>query len=515
MNKTVSIHINGKIYNLEEQAYELIDRFLKKTRSNLTHELFSNQVTKDVEIVIAEYFSEMTKDKEVIVLDEALSIIQKITGNNEIKSDKKLFRDSDDGIVAGVSGGLASYWGIDAIWIRLPLIILLFVYGLGVLIYLLLWLLIPRAKSTADKLQMKAIAVTVDNIAEKIKYDFEATKIQNDWSSEQDIEIWNKDGWQSKTAYFFDRLTQQFAKVFARFFQFSGRFVGVFMFLLGFVLLVVLYITTFQVEPLSRYFLLGKEYLSIDTIGNLTFENQKFIKWFKIGFFISIASPLLAMILGGIVLWFKRFRGRSLLGAINGLLFIIGLSILFTLSVLAYRDFRKSALSKEEITFNKSNNSVMQVSINTSPNPKFDRTIGFSRYKILYHDKEPFISGYININIKKSATEQYHLRTYKYSCGKNEISAADFTRKIQHYSKILNQQIVINNYFTLKNTSKIRNQRCDVNIEVPENGSLVFVQLPSDTKLMAKNEDGNTINIQKEKTYKMKSSGLFCLDCDN
>jgi hypothetical protein len=67
----------------------------------------------------------------------------------------------------------------------------------------------------------------------------------------------------------------------------------------------------------------------------------------------------------------------------------------------------------------------------------------------------------------------------------------------------------------LKNTSKIRNQRCDVNIEVPENGSLVFVQLPSDTKLMAKNEDGNTINIQKEKTYKMKSSGLFCLDCDN
>ena len=500
---------------MEEQAYELVHQFLKKTKSNLAHESFKEQVTKDVEIIIGDFFSEMTKEKEVIVLDEATSIIQKISGNNELKSEKKLFRDSDDGIVAGVSGGLASYWGIDAIWIRLPLIILLFVYGLGILIYLALWLLVPRAKSTADKLQMKGIAATVDNIAEKIKFDYEASKTQNDWSSDQDIEIWNKDGWQSKTAYFFDRLTQQFVKVFARFFKFSGRFVGVIMFLMGFVLLVLLFIATFKESIWSKYFLLEKDYLSIDMIGGLTFESPKLIKWFKIGFFISFASPLLAMILGGIVLWFKNFRSRSILGAINGLLFILGLSILFTLSVFAFRDFRKSALWKEEVVLNKPANSLMKITINAQPAPKFERSIDFSRYKILYHDNEPFISGSINLNIIKSATEQFHLKTYKYSRGKNNQSAAEWTQKIQHYSKAINQQVVINNYFTLKNTDKIRNQRCDVSIEVPENGNIIFTQLPPNTKVSAKNEDGNNINIQTGKSYKMKQSGLLCLDCDD
>lgn len=513
MNKTISIHINGKIYNLEEQAYELIDRFLKKTRNDLAHEPFSDQASKDVEIIVAHFFSEKTKEKEVVVLDEAIEIIQTITGNNEAKSEKKLFRDSDDGIIAGVSGGLASYWGIDPIWIRLPLIILLFVYGLGVLVYSLLWILIPRAKTTADKLQMKGIAITVDNISEKIKSDFEASKIQNDWSTEQDIEIWNKDGWQSKTAYFFDKLTQQFVKVFARFFKFSGRFVGLIMFLFGLILLVLLYFFTFHIEFFSRMMFLGNDLFSIERIGRLTFDNNQVIKWFKMAFFMSLASPLLAMMLGGIVLWFKRFKGRNLFSAINGLLFLVGLSVLFALTVYAYRDFRKSALWKDELVINKSENSVLKVTILTSSNPKFDRPVSFSRYKFVYHDEEPFITGYINILVKKSISNDYVLKTYKYSRGKNEQAAALFTQKIQHYSKYRNQEIVLNNFFSLKNTNKIRNQRCDVNIEIPVRGTLKFVQLPSDTRLSAYNDDGNAITIKAGKSYTMKEKGLVCVDC--
>ena len=77
-------------------------------------------------------------------------------------SHKQVFRDTDDKFIAGVSSGLGHYFGIDAIWIRLVWVALVFLgFGAPILIYILLMILIPEATTTSEKLKMKREPVTV------------------------------------------------------------------------------------------------------------------------------------------------------------------------------------------------------------------------------------------------------------------------------------------------------------------------------------------------------------------
>ena len=86
---------------------------------------------------------------------------------------KKLFRDGDDKFLGGVASGIAHYLNTDAIWIRLAfLITTLAGFGTGVLVYIVLWVLLAEAKTTAEKLQMEGEPVNIDNIEKKIREEF-------------------------------------------------------------------------------------------------------------------------------------------------------------------------------------------------------------------------------------------------------------------------------------------------------------------------------------------------------
>src|SRR5690606_11104199 len=73
----------------------------------------------------------------------------------EFVGPKRLFRSTEDKILGGVSGGIAAYFGIDPLWIRLVWVALFFGFGSGFLIYIILWIVMPEAKTTAQKLQMR------------------------------------------------------------------------------------------------------------------------------------------------------------------------------------------------------------------------------------------------------------------------------------------------------------------------------------------------------------------------
>ena len=77
---------------------------------------------------------------------------------------KKLFRDTENSYVGGVCSGLAHYFNIDVIWVRLVWVLLVFGAGTGIFLYILLWIFIPEATTTADKLNMTGEEVTISNI---------------------------------------------------------------------------------------------------------------------------------------------------------------------------------------------------------------------------------------------------------------------------------------------------------------------------------------------------------------
>ncbi|MBW3469701.1 PspC domain-containing protein [Arthrospiribacter ruber] len=87
----------------------------------------------------------------------------------EDKHIKKLYRNPDDRTIGGVASGLAAYFKVEVLWVRLLFIGLIFAGGSGLVIYLILWIITPQAKSITERIQMKGGAITLDNIESTIR----------------------------------------------------------------------------------------------------------------------------------------------------------------------------------------------------------------------------------------------------------------------------------------------------------------------------------------------------------
>ncbi len=121
----------------------------------------------DVDTVIHEMgspveFSEDEHNGE----SEQLEPVQKEAGT---EPKKRLYRDLDDAVIAGVASGLARYFDIDPVIVRLIFVVAALFNGLGILVYIVLWLVVPIAETTADKYAMRGERVTLRDISERVK----------------------------------------------------------------------------------------------------------------------------------------------------------------------------------------------------------------------------------------------------------------------------------------------------------------------------------------------------------
>ena len=189
MNKTVNINLAGIFFHIDEDAYAKLQRYLEAIKRSLTSTQGKDEIINDIEARIAELFSEkLVTDRQVIGLKEVEEVIG-VMGQPEdyvldealfeddapqTKTGKRLYRDPDQSIISGVSSGLGHYLGIGALWVRLLWILLTFFSGGGfILIYIALWIFIPEAKTTSEKLAMRGEPVTISNIERKIREGFD------------------------------------------------------------------------------------------------------------------------------------------------------------------------------------------------------------------------------------------------------------------------------------------------------------------------------------------------------
>jgi phage shock protein PspC (stress-responsive transcriptional regulator) len=174
MNKTIIININGIVFHIEEDAYEVLKNYMTDVKRHFMNSADSLEITTDIENRIAEMFNELlAKDnKQVIVEDDVKSVIEQMGtvedfehAEEDTKASfsntyynteaRRLFRDPDDRLVSGVCAGIANYFGVDAVWIRLAFALSFFFAGTGLILYIILWIVIPKAVSRADRMAMK------------------------------------------------------------------------------------------------------------------------------------------------------------------------------------------------------------------------------------------------------------------------------------------------------------------------------------------------------------------------
>jgi len=197
MKKTININLGGIPFTVDADAYDKMESYFASLERYFKEYENPHEIIFDIEFRMAELFREnigtnsilSMKDIDQVIkilgtpedisrenaendsfaFDEQNSEKRTYTSFSDYKVGKKLFRNPDDKVIAGVCSGLSSYFGIpDPIWIRLAFALLIF-SGMSPIIYLILMILMPKAKTTADFKAMKGEPIDIDTIARSIE----------------------------------------------------------------------------------------------------------------------------------------------------------------------------------------------------------------------------------------------------------------------------------------------------------------------------------------------------------
>ncbi|HEY1023640.1 MAG TPA: PspC domain-containing protein, partial [Sphingobacteriaceae bacterium] len=180
MNKTIIININGIVFHIEEDAYEVIRTYMTDVKKHFAYSKDSDEIVTDIENRLAEMFAERLaqEHKQVIVLQDVQAVTAQMGSVSDfelddeesaygtaegVKMEKKLFRDVDDRILGGVCSGIGHYFDVEARWVRLLFFLTLFLGGSGFIAYIILWIVMPKATTRTDKMAMKGEAINLQN----------------------------------------------------------------------------------------------------------------------------------------------------------------------------------------------------------------------------------------------------------------------------------------------------------------------------------------------------------------
>ena len=190
MKITVSINLGGYSFNIDEDAYAELKMYLKNLELHFAREESSAEILSDIETRMAELFRiKLTNYKQVINIEDvrqAISILgtpEDISDNNGPSARDKfsspgyhrLYRDPDHRVIGGVCAGMAAYWDLE-IWVVRLIFFVLAMMGVGILVYLILYIVLPEAKTTAEKIEMRGNPVNIHNIKDSVKKEFDTVR---------------------------------------------------------------------------------------------------------------------------------------------------------------------------------------------------------------------------------------------------------------------------------------------------------------------------------------------------
>lgn len=184
MKKTLNTNINGISFIIDEDAYAILNTYLSTIKMHFKNKKGSDEIISDIEARIAELFQQMLNEKkQVLNIDDVNKVIGQMGQPSDFDSDtedetvydakpprgqKRLYRDIGDRMIGGVCSGLGAYFNVDTVWIRL-LFVVVTISGLSPLAYIILWVIIPAARTVSERLEMRGDPVNISNIEKSIR----------------------------------------------------------------------------------------------------------------------------------------------------------------------------------------------------------------------------------------------------------------------------------------------------------------------------------------------------------
>jgi len=548
MNKTININLGGIFFHIDEIAFQKLKRYLDAIRQSLSDDPKGrDEIITDIESRISELLSERVKDARQVVNESDIDEIVDIMGQPEdyavdeelfmddagksyagSSSSKKLFRDGDDKFLGGVASGIAHYFSVDVIWIRLAWIILATFGGSGVLVYIILWILLPEARTTAEKLQMEGEPVNISNIEKKIRAEFEDASVRVKGAA-KDVGDAVKEGYenvadslkkkdlkkhQSRAKSGLQDLIDTLGKIIVTFFMVIGKFIGVILIIVSTAALIGLIISLFTAGAV--------DFIGIDSLfdGDFQIINPTGVPIWVISFLI--------LVLVGIPFLMLFFLGLFILSSKSKILsrtakfVLLGIWIIALLGAI-YVGVRQAAEFANEGSSVELNNIVLTPTDTLTVKMIDDETI--SNYTELRrrhsftkvfdnNDVEKFYSNNIRLSINSSDSTEAYVKVRKEAYGRNRLIARENAENINYSFEKLNDELLLNGYLLTDTKNVFRDQDLQVTLYIPENQVVYLDESTRSFLRYVKTTHDMYRGDMAGHHFKMTREGLDCLDCD-
>jgi phage shock protein PspC (stress-responsive transcriptional regulator) len=518
MNKTVNINLGGIFFHIDEDAYLKLSKYLEAIKRHLSDDEGKAEIMSDIEIRISELFSEKIRNHNQVItvkdIDEVIAIMgepkdyriddqepeSKTYYAQYSSASRKLYRDEDNNILGGVLAGLGHYFGIDKVWLRILFLVLFFFFGTGGLIYIILWIIIPSAKTTAEKLQMKGQPVNISNIEKKVREEFEnfSEKVNN-----IDYDKFTKKV-NSKATNFGNAIGDFFTEVFTV----IGKILGFCLIIFSIVMLASLLITLATLGT-TEYFQLP--WMGISEVFNYS---DAPIWLLVILFSLAIGIPFVSLLLFGFRILIPNSKPFGNIFRYS--MFVIWIIAIISLITIAIRQVSEVAfeekISEKQLLFVQPQDTLKFEILSNNNYDHYDHT----DYRLILdqNDNEVIFSNRIYFYIRKTNEKQPFIVINKQAEGNSLLNAKKRAEQIQFNFNTNENLISFDDYLTAELKTKFRNQKVNVNIYIPENQVFkVDKYLKSfRNRIFIETTEGKTF-IQIGNHYMLNSTSFECLDC--
>ena len=440
---------------------------------------------------------------------------------------KKLFRDTDDKIIGGVCSGIANYFGIN-VWVPrilflLPMLSILSRWGnwgdfpdvfrigfspTALIIYIILWLVIPEATTTSEKLEMKGERVDMNTIKNSVMEEMKGMQQRAE-----------KFGSDAKT-FATDKSRAVGAEI-VPLAKRSSRGLG------DVIILLIKVFAYFIIGCIAISFIFALFGFGIVSIGMFPVKDfvltdgwQNAFAWGTLIFFIAV--PII-----GIITWLIRRlakikTSRRLLRTSFVAMWILGLVCFIGLVVTVARDFRSTSTINEEM-IGLANASVGKLEVTTlAPSTKYYRNKWFKMEPFSVVEDDTAMVGNVSVQIVKSTTDSFKVTVLKIANGRNRRSADTLAAGIPFTAYQTDSLLIIDRGIPINKTEKFRNQRVIVTIYVPVGKQIkVNDNIGWDNHIEIDGPGSDDFNLEmagvergweKNVDYIMKEDGLYTLE---
>jgi phage shock protein PspC (stress-responsive transcriptional regulator)/nitrogen fixation protein len=507
MKTTVNININKQAFVIDEDAYQKLATYINNIKSRFNNEIEANEVIEDIEARIAELFSKKTTSLSPVVdMSMVDDVIQKLgrpedifmeeenenkstyntTNNSSRRVNRKLFRNPDDKKVSGLVSGLSLYFGIEDATVTRIIIIAVIVLLMMVtkgsvlffagIVYFILSMVIPKATTASEKLQMRGEDVNLNNIKNSVMNEMNKgfTTTSSNTSNNNSL----------------NQVVNIIGKIIIGFLVFKA-----FVVLFGLIVFLTFGLIAGNVEYAHLI------------------ANQFDIILACLGIFFLVATPTIAVIYYGLqwILNNKTDRPYIAWGLIS--MFLIGITICGFEAVKQSKDWLTNKKVYNEIDISPVLSDNIKIASVGNKNINNDGThINFGKVEIDGISKignEVYLQE-VELDIIKG--DKLLLSKKINSLGSSEKNALDKIRNIKYNLTTTENSIIFEDYFSFPISDKYRAQKIKLILEVPV-GKVIY--LDRSTKDFIYDLDNVTNTYDKEMVghyWLMTEQGLKCMD---